>query len=178
MVRLFVALRPSPELRRICLEAMARGPAGWAWQDEEQLHLTLRFIGEVERPVAEDVAAALGSLHAPAIDMRLNGVGWFDHGPRGALFARVAPKEQIEALHVKIDRLLVRAGLEPERRAFLPHITFARRRRGADDPAAWLERHAGLSSAKARCAHVTLYQSHLGHGGSSYEAIERFPLAG
>lgn len=178
MIRLFVALRPPPEMRRLCLEAMERGPAGWAWQDEEQLHLTLRFIGEVERPVAEDVAVALGSLHAPAIDMRLCGVGWFDHGPRGALFARVAPKEPIEALHDKIDRLLVRAGLEPERRAFLPHVTLARRRRGADDPAAWLERHAGLTSPAAPCAHAILYQSHLGRGGSSYVAIDRYPLAG
>ena len=72
MHRLFVALRPPPEIRRRCLAAMAGGPPGWAWQDEAQLHVTLRFIGEVERPVAEDIAAALGAVRAPALEAHLH----------------------------------------------------------------------------------------------------------
>ena len=59
MHRLFVALRPPPAIRRACLDAMEDGPPGWAWQDDEQLHLTLRYIGEVDRHRAEDVADAL-----------------------------------------------------------------------------------------------------------------------
>lgn len=92
---------------------MDGGPPGWAWQDDEQLHVTLRFIGEVERRVAEDIADALITLRAPMVTLRLAGVGHFDHGPRGALFARVAPRPPLEALHGKVDRLLVRIGLEP-----------------------------------------------------------------
>ncbi|MEO5577600.1 MAG: 2'-5' RNA ligase family protein, partial [Sphingomicrobium sp.] len=72
MHRLFVALRPPPCVRAACLAGMEDGPRGWAWQEEEQLHLTLRYIGDVERPVAEDVASALGSLHAPPIDLALS----------------------------------------------------------------------------------------------------------
>ena len=178
MHRLFVALRPPPALRSACLHAMEDGPPGWAWQDEEQLHLTLRYIGDVDRPVAEDVAAALGSIHAPAIDLALAGVGWFDHGPRGALFARVAPVEPLAALHAKLDRALVRAGLTPEGRAFLPHITLARRRSSAVDPAGWLERNAALASSAERIASMILFESHLGRHGSSYAAIASYPLAG
>ena len=178
MHRLFVALRPPAPLRRQCLAAMEDGPPGWAWQDEEQLHVTLRYIGEVDRPQAEDVDAALTSIHAPAAEIALSGVGWFDHGPRGALFARVAPVEPLAALHTKLDRALVRAGLEPERRAFLPHITLARRRSGAVDPAGWLERRAALASPAERVAAMILYQSHLGRHGSAYEAIASYPLAG
>ena len=178
MHRLFVALRPPPGVRAACLTAMEDGPPGWAWQDAEQLHLTLRYIGEVERPMAEDVASALGSLHAPPIDLALSGVGWFDHGPRGALFARVAPVEPLAALHGKVNRALVRAGLKPEGRAFLPHITLARRRSGAVDPAGWLERSAGLASPAEHVAAMILYQSHVGRHGSSYEAIAFYPLAG
>jgi len=177
MHRLFVALRPPPVIRQACLAAMEDGPPGWAWQDAEQLHLTLRYIGDVDRPVAEDVAAALGSIHAPAIDLALAGVGWFDHGPRGALFARVAPVEPLGALHTKLDRALVRAGLEPERRAYLPHITLARRRPSAGDPAGWLERNAALASPAERVASMILFESHLGRHGSSYEAIATYPLA-
>jgi len=178
MHRLFVALRPPAPTRQACRKAMEDGPPGWAWQDEEQLHLTLRYIGEVERPVAEDVAATLGSIHAPAIDFALSGVGWFDHGPRGALFARVAPLDPLAALHAKLDRALLRAGLEPERRAFLPHITLARRRSSAVDPAGWLERNAGLASSAERVSSLILFESHIGRHGSRYEAVASYPLAG
>ena len=178
MHRLFVALRPPPAMRQACLAAMEDGPPGWAWQDEEQLHLTLRYIGDVDRPVAEDVAAAMGSIHAPAINRLLSGVGWFDHGPRGALFARVAPVDPLAALHTKLDRALVRAGLKPEGRAFLPHITLARRRSSAVDPAGWLERNAGLASSAERMSSIILFESHIGRHGSSYEAIACYPLSG
>ncbi len=177
MHRLFVALRPPLLIRQTCLAAMEDGPPGWAWQDDEQLHLTLCYIGEVERPVAEDIAAALGSIHAPPINLALSGVGWFDQRPRGALFARAAPADALAALHKKIDRALVRIGLEPERRAFLPHITLARRRSGAVDPDGWLERNAGLASCAAPVPAMILYQSHLGRHGSSYEAVASYPLS-
>lgn len=178
MHRLFVALRPPTTIREACLAAMDDGPAGWAWQDDEQLHVTLRYIGEVERPVAEDIAAMLESFRCPPVEMALDGVGWFDHGPRGALFARVAPKAPLEALHVKLDRALVRLGLAPERRAFLPHITMARRRRASEDPALWLEQRAGLATPPVACTHLTLYESHLGGGGSTYEPVLRVALTG
>lgn len=173
MHRLFVAIRPPAAIREACLDAMDDGPAGWAWQDDEQLHLTLRYIGEVERPVAEDIASALETVNAKPLSLALAGVGWFDHGPRGALFARVTPREPLAALHAKIDRLLVAVGLKAEQRAFFPHITLARRRRGADDPAIWLERHAALASDPAAASHVTLYESHLGQRGSAYEPVLR-----
>ena len=176
MHRLFVALRPPPAMRQACLAAMEDGPPGWAWQDEEQLHLTLRYIGDVDRPVAEDVAAALGSIHAPPLDLALSGVGWFDHGPRGALFARVAPVDALAALHAKLDRALVRAGLEPEGRAFLPHITLARRRSSAIDPAGWLERNAGLASSAARINSMILFESHLSRHGPHYETAASYRL--
>ena len=176
MHRLFVALRPPLAMRQACLTAMEDGPPGWAWQGEEQLHLTLRYIGDVDRPVAEDVAAALGSIHAPALDLALSGVGWFDHGPRGALFARVAPVEPLATLHAKLDRALVRAGLKPERRAFLPHITLARRRSSAVDPAGWLERNAGLASSAEPVTSITLYESHLSRHGPHYEEVAEYPF--
>ena len=176
MHRLFVALRPPAAMRDACLAAMEDGPPGWAWQDEEQLHVTLRFIGEVERPMAEDIAAALGSIRGPAVDLVLAGAGWFDQGPRGALFARVAPVQPLTALHAKLDRMLVRLGLTPERRAYLPHITLARRRAGAADPADWLERNAGLEGGPGRVDRLILFESHLGRHGPSYEAVAAYPL--
>lgn len=67
---------------------------------------------------------------------------------------------------------------EPARRAYLPHITLARRRSGAVDPADWLERPAGLASGAERATSMILFESHLGRHGPAYEAIASYPLGG
>jgi 2'-5' RNA ligase len=179
MHRLFVALRPPPDIRDALADLMD-GVPGARWQDDEQLHLTLRFIGAVDRPVAEDVAAALAAIQAPAPMVALNGVGRFDHrGRTESLWAGVAPHDALAALHRKVDQAIVRAGLEPERRAYLPHLTVARLPRGAQaeiEVEAWLARHAGLTSAPFTLSHLILYESHLGRAGASYEPIARWPL--
>ncbi|MBA3670152.1 MAG: RNA 2',3'-cyclic phosphodiesterase [Sphingomonas sp.] len=176
MYRLFVAIRLRPSMLDACLEAIADGPAGWAWQTGEQLHLTLRFIGEVEGPVAEDIAWALSLIQARPGEVALNGVGLFDQGRRSVLFARVAPREPLAVLHAKIDRALVQLGLELERCSYFPHITLARRRHGAADPASWLERHAGLVTPPKQAASFALYESHLTSHGPHYEAAGEYPL--
>lgn len=179
MPRLFVALRPPPAIRETLFDTMDDVP-GARWQDDEQLHLTLRFIGEVDRPVAEDIAAALAAIHAAAPLVALGGVGRFARrGRTEALWAAVTPHDTLAHLHRKVDQACVRAGLDPERRAYLPHITLARlpRSLGAEAAAeAWLARNAGLASAPFALPHLILYQSELGRGGAVYETVARWPL--
>lgn len=176
MHRLFVGLRPPPAIRARLFDAMG-GVTGARWQSDEQLHLTLRFIGEVDRRTAEDAAHVLATVHAASIKLRIEGVGHFDsRGRANALWAGVRPHDAVAALHKKVDQALVRVGLEPERRAFLPHITLARMGGGAGLPDRWLADHAGLKSEPFSLSHFMLFESHLGHGGASYEAVERYPL--
>lgn len=177
MHRLFLALTPPPTILDACFEAMEDGPQGWAWQDEDQLHVTLRFIGEVDRRQAEDIADALLAFRAPVVEVGIDGVGWFDHGARSALFARVVPRAPLEALHSKLDRMLVRLGHEPERRAYLPHITLARSRRGAEPPQHWLAAMGGFSAKPEPVTSIGLYESRLGRAGASYERVAEKSLA-
>lgn len=178
MHRLFVGLRP-PAAIRARLLALAGGVPGARWQDEGQLHCTLRYIGEVERPVAEDIAIALGNIHFPPLELALAGVGEFDKGGRpNALWVGLRPHEAITQLHHKIDQALVRLGLPPERRAYLPHVTIARMNAQAGSNDGFLRDHAGLSSAPFVVDSFLLYESHLGREGSVYEAIGRYPLRG
>lgn len=181
MPRLFVALRPPPAIRARLL-ALAGGIPGARWQDDEQLHLTLRFVGEVDRPLAEDVAAALAGVHAPPPTVTIAGVGRFEHrGRTDALWAAVAPADALRHLQRKVEQACVRAGLPPERRAFLPHLTLARFARSAGtapEIAAWLGVHAGLACPPFVAGHLVLYQSHLGHQGARYEPVMRWPLTG
>lgn len=176
MHRLFVAIRPPEPVIDRLLDTMEGLPA-LRWQDDEQLHLTLRFVGEIERPLAEDLAAALGTLRFEPFDIRVAGVGRFDHHKRGALWAGVEPRTHLAALAAKVERICVSVGLPPERRAFHPHITLARWGRGqgaALDP--WLAANAALRSDAFRVDAFTLYQSRLGRDGAHYEAVADYPL--
>lgn len=179
MPRLFVALRPPPAIREALSDVMD-GIPGARWQDDDQLHLTVRFIGEVDRPMAEDIAAALGSIHAPTPLVRLAAVGGFtNRGRTEALWAGVTPREPLAHLHRKVDTACVRAGLAPERRAYLPHLTIARlpRALGAEPAVeAWLAANAGLSSDVFALPHLILFQSQLTRAGAAYEPVARWPL--
>ena len=179
MHRLFVALRP-PSAIRALLAGTQGGVRHARWQYGDQFHLTVRYIGEVERPVAEDVAIALGQVHVPAPTVALAGVGAFDkQGRVDALWAGVKPHDALTALHKKVDQALVRIGLESERRAYLPHITLARLPRSAGgDPAIeqWRARHSALTSDPFTLDALILYESHLGRDGASYAPVARYPL--
>jgi 2'-5' RNA ligase len=177
MHRLFVALRPPPAMRQTLI-ALRTGLAGARWQDDGQLHLTLRFIGEVDRPEAEDVAAALGSVDGPAPEIALAGVGAFDH--RGAvhtLWAGIKRDDALKLLHDRVERALRRVGIAPDPRAFHPHISIARFGRQAPDLTPFLASHAGLASAATPIDHMLLYESRLGTEGAHYDAVARYPLS-
>jgi 2'-5' RNA ligase len=177
MHRLFVAIRPPEAVRARLLAAMG-GVGGARWQSDDQLHLTLRFIGEVDRHRAEDVHAALATVFHPPFEIVLAGVGSFERrGEPTAVWAGVAPQEPLKILHKKVDQAIVRAGLEAERRAYVPHITLARLPRGARPFGAFLESAGRLASPPFRVEDFCLFESHLTPEGARYEIVERYSLA-
>lgn len=176
MHRLFVAIRPPRAVRAQLLDLMG-GVRGARWQSDDQLHLTLRFIGEVDRHRAGDLAAALGAIHYPRFEIALAGVGSFDRRGRAeALWAGVAPQESLKALHNKVDQAAARIGIEPDRRVYLPHITLARLNRSSGPVDRLLETAGGLASPAFTVDSFCLYESQLGQEGSVYSIVERYPL--
>ena len=177
MHRLFVAIRPPEHIRDLLIDAMDDS-ADFRWQDEEQLHLTLRFVGEVERPVANDLADALGRVHAASFELRISGAGRSEQRNSGALWAGVEPKDPVAALAAKIERICQSTGLEPERRAFYPHITLARwKGRRTREVKAFLERSGGLSSDPFPVDQFILFESRLSRHGAHYEPVATYPLS-
>lgn len=177
MHRLFAAIRPPRPMRERLLAGMG-GVAGARWQDDAQLHLTLRFIGEVDRHRAEDVAAALGAVHYPRFRLALAGLGQFDRNGRiDSLWAGVTPHDAVTALHNKVDQALTRIGIPPDTRAFLPHITIARFSRRSAPTAAMPDNALGLSSEPQEINAFCLFESRLGSEGATYEIVARYPLA-
>ena len=177
MHRLFVAIRPPEDIRDQLIDAMGDSPE-LRWVSDENLHLTLRFIGEVERPLADDIAVALSRVRSGQFDLRVNGVGVFEQRNGGALWAGVQPKGPVAALAAKVERACVAAGLEPERRAFHAHVTLARwNRRDASAAQAFLERNRALASEPFAVDRFILYESRLSRHGAHYEEVADYPLA-
>jgi RNA 2',3'-cyclic 3'-phosphodiesterase len=176
MHRLFVAIRPPEGVREQLLGLMG-GLHDLRWQNDNQLHLTLRFIGEVERPTADDIAAELGRIRFERFSIALGGVGKFEKRRQGALWVGVAPKVQLKALAAKVERACQSAGIEPEQRAYRPHVTLARWKGRAPGLDRFLERHGGLSSGPWEVGEFILFESRLGQGGAHYEPVETYQLA-
>jgi len=178
--RLFIAIRPPEDVRDRLVDAM-EGIDGARWVDEENLHLTLCFVGEVERPAANDLAAALAQISSPAVTLSVDGVGHFDkrnrHGARPrALWARVPRYGLLEELRLKVERACEMAGLGRETRRFTPHITLARLGPDVGEIGTWLARFGDLSAGPWLATEFILYESHLGQGGSFYEPVTAFAL--
>lgn len=176
MHRLFVAIRPPPPIRDL-LTGLMGGVGGARWQSDEQLHLTLRFIGEVDRHIAQDVHAALGSIHHPRFEIAINGLGTFDRRSEAAtLWAGVTPHEPLKALHKKVDQACLKAGVPPDHRAYLPHITIARLGRSAGPVAGLVESVGGVASQPFAVDRFCLFESALMPDGPVYTIVERYPL--
>jgi 2'-5' RNA ligase len=176
MHRLFVAIRP-PRPVREQLTGLMGGVSGARWQSDEQLHLTLRFIGEVDRHMGDDIHAALGAIHHPPFEIALAGIGSFDRrGEPQMLWAGVAPHEPLKILHNKIDQAVARAGVVPDHRAYVPHITLARLNRSSGPVAGLLEASGGITGPPFTVDAFCLYESELTPQGAAYSVVERYPL--
>src|SRR3978361_2296371 len=120
--RLFIAIRPPFHVREALIDTI-EALEGARWQDDEQLHLTLLFIGEVERPVANDLAASLASIALAPFELTLDGVSHFERkGLPTASWARIAPTRELNELRTQVERVCDLAGLGRETRRFTPHI--------------------------------------------------------
>jgi len=177
MIRLFVALEVTDEVRQR-LAGLSGGVPGARWMDPASLHLTLRFIGEVPEDQALDIDEALADLRAPPFSVTLEGVGVFGTGRRARiLWAGVERNEALNHLQAKVESVLVRCGQRAEERKFTPHVTLARLKDPPQDRIARFLYERGLFRAGPMPVdHVTLYRSHLGNGGSVYEALGEYPL--
>ena len=128
MTRLFVALE-LPALVKQHLLMLAGGVPGARWLEEDQMHLTLRFIGEVDGAVMADVTAALSSVEAEPFEVMLAGVGHFP--PRGTprtLWVGVVDNPKLMGLRTRIESALAGTGAGRDSRKFFPHVALARLR--------------------------------------------------
>lgn len=162
MPRLFVAIALPDEVKA-ALAALRCGIAGARWVAPEHLHLTVRFIGEVDEAMFVSIREGLAAEGLVSFDCRLQGVGRFP--PRGrpkVLWAGVQAAEGFFRLQLKVEGILRRLGVMPEERKLVPHITLARLKDAQSAPVAcYLSTHGAFQSRPFVINAFHLYSSLL-----------------
>ncbi|QJD60265.1 RNA 2',3'-cyclic phosphodiesterase [Pseudomonas sp. gcc21] len=152
---------------------------GARWQRADQIHLTMRFLGQASDAFIPMIIDSLTDLNTERITLRLHGAGCFG-GPQRpfALWAGVAPEQPLVQLREQIDERLAPLALPQDRHAgFKPHITLARIRGGDHSAMQVARRHDGLTSEWFRFDTLALFSSTQASEGSVYSVLHEFPLS-
>jgi 2'-5' RNA ligase len=175
-MRLFVALA-LPDAVADGLLTLQTGVPGADWSGREQLHLTLRFIGEVDGRDANEIDDALSTIAAPRFMLALKSVGEFGGKHPRALWAGVREADAVIHLARKVETALQRIGQPAEQRKFTPHVTLARLRGSPQEKVIdYLTDHALYASAPFEVGEFILYSSVLTSDGSIYTPERNYPL--
>lgn len=178
MPRLFTALE-IPRDAALSLSLLRGGLPGARWVDVENYHVTLRFFGDVEGHVADEICNALDRVRRPSFQIQLTGVGAFGSKKPHAIYAGVAASPDLNALQAEIDRISRRLGLSADSRKFVPHVTLARLKSSSPlDIAAYLSSRGNFSTAPFRVSRFVMMSSRSSVGGGPYVVEETWPLSG
>ncbi len=177
-MRLFVAIALPADLRAR-LTRLQQGVPAARWVDPDNLHLTLRFIGEADGAQAHDLDAALTQVRAERFDVTLAGIGRFGQGRKArALWVGVKPVPELDRLRRKVEHAVQAAGFAPEGRKFKPHVTLARFKgdpgHRLDD---YLAHHATFRAESFEAREFVLYASLLAQAGAIHTPEAAYPLA-
>jgi 2'-5' RNA ligase len=177
MIRLFAAV-PIPEEIARGLARRQAGLEGARWRTVEQLHITLRFFGEIREDVARDLDGELAAVGGAPFDLVLEGAGAFgEGGDIDAVWAGVADNPELRRLAKGCETAARRAGLKPESRNFRPHLTLAYLRRPDPDKVArWIQANNLLKSPPFRVSSFGLYSSFLAAEGAQYRLEAEYRL--
>jgi len=176
-IRLFIAIDFPEEVKR-SLVRLCHGIPGVRWVSLQQLHLTLRFIGNVDLKRFACIRQKLSDIVSPPVTLILNSVGSFPAtGPLRVLWAGIERCEALGSLHDKIEQVIVAAGCEAETRPFSPHITLARLK---DVPRSlvvpYLTQHASFTEGPFEVKEFRLYSSILSRQGSCHTVEQSYTL--
>ncbi|MBD3322726.1 MAG: RNA 2',3'-cyclic phosphodiesterase [Chitinivibrionales bacterium] len=178
MYRLFIAIDfPEPVKEKIA--DIFYGVPHARWTSLDQIHLTIRFIGEVEEYFFEEIKSALYTVHSAKMSIALKGTGYFPlrKEPR-VIWIGVEKNELLFQLSSRIERALVTAGCMPEKRKFHPHITIARIKEKVPSQKImpFISNTALFSIPDIQIDHFSLYSSELTRNGAVHTREESYSL--
>ena len=178
MPRLFIALEiPSDIALRL---SMLRAPIrGAHWIAPENMHLTLRFVGDISNETADEFVGLIAGIETAPFELSIAGLGAFGGQHPTAVYAAVKPSGALEALQRAHERAARAAGIEADTRVYLPHVTLARMRGAKPGPVAeFLGQYGALVFAPFKVERCVLLSAKPGTGGGPYALEEVYPFEG
>ena len=178
MLRLFAAL-PIPDNVAEQIVRVQWGLAGAKWSPRDNLHLTLRFLGDLDERQAEDVDAALGEIRVAPFDLEVSGIGFFGGDEPHAIWFGVKPNSTLLGLQKQCERACRRAGLPPDPRAYRPHVTicYLPRHFSVETVSAFQQNNNLVAAPAWQADRFYLYASRTqSRGPSRYSVEAEYPL--
>lgn len=178
MPRLFSGLELPADIKDVLTDLEVPIPGAF-WIEEDNLHITLRFAGDIDNRLAHEFAEELSRIDTDVFELALEGVHVLGGNDPKILYAGLRASPQLEALARAHERAARSAGLAPESRPFKPHITLARLRNvSIPDLTRFLQAHALLRARPFVIEEFVLFSSKPKTGGGPYAVEETFPLRG
>ena len=158
------------------LTACAEVAPQFRWTPAGNLHLTVRFIGNVDRPLVEAIADRLRARSLPGFDLELGDLGTFGRGRHIRVVWQGLREggEAVAALAAQVEAECATAGLVAEKRPFQAHLTLARARPRDGAGLTPLPEPPGVSPWRA--SELVLYASRLSRTGATYEPLRAVKL--
>ncbi|MEM1377114.1 MAG: RNA 2',3'-cyclic phosphodiesterase [Pseudomonadota bacterium] len=178
MPRLFAAIE-IPHHAAMMLSMLKGGLSGARWIDQENYHLTLRFMGDLENHVADEVLNELAAVKKPKFEIGLSGLNAFGGKKPHSLYAQTTACPSLYELQSEIARKCQRIGLPPDPKKFTPHVTIARLRKSTPEAVAnYLSQRGGFYVAPFTIERFVVMSSRDSVGGGPYVIEQAYDLGG
>ncbi|MBV8790444.1 MAG: RNA 2',3'-cyclic phosphodiesterase [Pseudolabrys sp.] len=177
MPRLFTGLEIPQEIGQ-SLSSLRGGLPGARWIDPENYHVTLRFIGDIDDYIANEIAHTLVNIRRRPFEVSLRGLSSFGGNKPRAVVASIAPCRPLMELQAELERLMQRVGLDPEGRKYTPHVTLARLRNATSyDVAEYLSVRGYFPTRAFTVDRFVLFSSRASVGGGPYVVEDAYALS-
>jgi 2'-5' RNA ligase len=167
MARLFISI-DLPENVRDAISDLYEALTGVRWTNDNQLHLTLRFIGEVDSVTENDIISSLKNVPIEPFTLTVKGTGYFPprQEPR-ILWVGISECKELILLQNRIENALSALALKPETRKFHPHISIGRVTDGHRERIAhFINKHNLFNCEPFSVSEFHLYRSYLKKDGA------------
>lgn len=176
MPRLFTGIKIPASVAEH-LRLMQYGLSGAKWIEAEDFHITLRFFGDVDGVMADEIIYGYESIQIAPFSLRLSGIGHFGKDKPRMIWAGVKDSEDLQHLHMAHENLAQKLGLKPEGRKFIPHVTLARLRHGnMEEVSNYLHDHGLFETQPFEVTAFVLFSARSSRGGGPYQTEAIYPF--
>ncbi len=176
-MRLFIAI-PLPQGVKQKLLDLQQPINGVRWQSQEQMHLTLKFVGEVDTTTASELREELDNITYPGFLMTIEGIGYFPDGQQPkVVWAGIKENANLQELHKNVEDRCKKKGIAPENRPYKPHVTIGRTKNTSKQAVtSFINKYNSFILPDIPVNEFALYESKLHPDGARHHRLQTYLL--